>query len=143
MKDIKYVGKQVFDNELEEGDAEIIINIDEFLDNVDTEILTNYVEYHLDLIHPDNCNCETIEEATESDLIWELKNRYFDFIDEVDEDEMVDYLQRNGYLVQGESSGITANLDLIDTRMLEEITSKFLNTTIFERGRIYKLVQNA
>ena len=143
MKDIKYVGKQVFDNELEEGDAEIIINIDEFLDNVDTEILTNYVEYHLDLIHPDNCNCETIEEATESDLIWELKNRYFDFIDEVDEDEMVDYLQRNGYLVQGESSGITANLDLIDTRMLEEITSKFLNTTIFERKRIYKLVQNA
>lgn len=143
MKDIKYVGKQVFDNELEEGDAEIIIDIDEFLDNVDTEILTNYVEYHLDLIHPDNCNCETVEEATESDLIWELKNRYFDFIDEVDEDEMVDYLQRNGYLVEGESSGITANLDLIDTRMLEEITSKFLNTTIFERKRIYKLVQNA
>lgn len=140
MKEIKYTGKQVFDNELEEGDAEIIINIDEFLDNVDTEILTNYVEYHLDLIHPDNCNCETVEEATESDLIWELKNRYFDFIDEVDEDEMVDYLQRNGYLVDGEYNLMTTNIDLIDTRMLEEITSKFLSASIFERERIYNLI---
>ena len=143
MKDIKYVGKQVFNNDLEDGDAEILINIDEFLDDVDTEILTNYVEYHLDLIHPDNCNCETVEEATESDLIWKLKNRYFDFIDEVDEYEMVDYLQRNGYLVDGESNLMTTNIDLIDTRMLEEITSKFLSASIFERERIYKLVQNA
>lgn len=141
MKEIRYIGKQVFDNELEEGDAEIIINIDEFLDDVDTEILTDYVEYHLDLMHPDNCECESVEDATENDLVSELMSRDFEFIDEVDEDEMVDYLQRNGYLVDGESNEMTTNLDLLDTRMLEEITSKFLNATIFERIEIYKLIK--
>ena len=140
MKEIKYIGKQVFDSELEEGYAEITINIDDFLDDVDTEILTDYVEYHLDLVHPDNCECESVEDATENDLLCELASRDFNFIDEVDEDEMVDHLQRNGYLVDGEPNVMTANLDIIDNNMLDEITLKFLNSSIFERERIYNLI---
>lgn len=140
MKEIKYVGKQVFDNKLEEGYAEIIIDIDNFLDEVDTDILKEYVEYHLDLIHPDDCECESVEDASDDDLVSELKSRSFDFLDEIDEDEMIEYLQRSGYVVDDVDMTLSSNLDYIDSSMLDEINNRFLNASVFERESMYKLL---
>lgn len=142
-QEIKYVGKQVLDVELEDGYAKILIEVDEFLDEVDTDILTKYAKYHLDLIHPDDCECESVDDASENDLVWELKNRNFDFLDEVDQDDMIEYLQRDGYTVDDVDGSMHSDLDYMDAAMLDEITQKFLESSVFDRENIYKLIKSA
>lgn len=143
-QEIKYVGKQVFNSpeELEDGYAKILIEVDEFLDEVDTYVLDKYARYHLDLIHPDDCECESVEDASEDDLVWELKNRNFDFLDEVDQDAMIEYLQSDGYTVDGNDGVIHSDLDYMDAAMLGEIAQKFLESSVFERQDIYDLIKN-
>ena len=89
----------------------------------------------MDLIHPDECECEceSVEDASDDDLVSELKSRDFDFLDEIDEDEMVEHLQRRGYVVDDVDMTLSSNLDYIDASMLDEITEMFLNASVFER----------
>jgi hypothetical protein len=141
MKEIKWVGKQVFDGEeeLEEGLVEMVINVSEFLDEVDTEALKDYVEYHLDLIHPDDCECESVEDASNYDLVYELKHRRdFSFLGEIEEDEMIDYLIESGYTVTDDSNYLQDSLDYVHQGMLDEIVKKFLESSWEERDSMYK-----
>lgn len=141
MKEIRWVGKEVIDKdeELEDGYLEMIINVSEFLDEVDTEILKEYVDYHLDLIHPDDCECETVEDASTYDLIYELKHRRdFSFLGEIDEDEMIDYLIESGYKVTDNDNYLQDSLDFVHQSMLDEIVKKFLDSSWEERDLMYK-----
>lgn len=141
MKEIRWVGKQVFDDEenIEEGCVEMIINVSEFLDEVDTEILKGYVDYHLDLIHPDDCECETVEDASNYDLVYELKHRRdFSFLGEIEDDEMIDYLIESGYTVTDNDNYLQDSLDFVHQGMLDEIVKKFLGSSWEERDLMYK-----
>jgi hypothetical protein len=141
MKEIRWVGKEVIDKdeELEDGYLEMIINVNEFLDEVDTGILKEYVDYHLDLIHPDDCECETVEDASNYDLVYELKHRRdFSFLGEIEEDEMIDYLIESGYTVTDNDNYLQDSLDLIHQDMLDEIVKKFLDSSWEERDLMYK-----
>ena len=134
--EIKIIGKQVFGTELEEGDVEILVDVDNILDDIDTDVLKKYVEYHLDMIDTDDCECETIDEASERELVDELKNRDFDFADELDDDDLLDEVAARGL-----SEHITIQgLDYIDVKRLEEITNLFVNGSWHQKEIMYKLL---
>jgi hypothetical protein len=125
--EIKIIGKQVFGTELEEGYVEILVDVDNILDDIDTDILRQYVEYHLDMIDPDDCECETVDE---------LKSRDFNFVDELDDDDLLDEVEARGL-----SEHITIQgLDYIDVKRLEEITNLFVNGSWHQKEIMYKLL---
>jgi hypothetical protein len=134
--EIKIVGKQIFEDELEIGDVQILADVDNILDDIDTDVLKKYVKYHLDMIDPDDCECETIDEASEWELVDELKSRGFNFEDELDDDELLDEMESRGLSEYVTISG----LDCVDTKMLKEITALFLNITLSERQIMYNLL---
>jgi hypothetical protein len=134
--EIKIVGKQIFEDELEVGDVQILANVDNILDDIDTDVLRKYVEYHLDMIDPDDCECETVDEAEEWELVDELKSRDFNFVDELDDDELLDEMESRGLSEYVTISG----LDCVDAKMLEEITTLFLNSTLAQRQIMYNLL---
>jgi hypothetical protein len=134
--EIKIVGKQIFEDELEIGDVQILANVDDVLDDIDTDVLRKYVEYHLDMIDPDDCECETVDEAEEWELVNELKSRGFNFEDELDDDELLDEMESRGLSEYVTISG----LDCVDTKMIKEITELFLNSTLSQREIMYNLL---
>jgi hypothetical protein len=134
--EIKIIGKQVFGTELEEGDVEILVDVDNILDDIDTDVLKKYVEYHLDMIDPADCECETVDEAAEWELVDELKSRGFNFEDELDDDDLLDEVEARGL---GEHIAIQG-LDYVDTEILKEITTLFLNSTLAQRQIMYNLL---
>jgi hypothetical protein len=141
MKDIRWVGKQVFDNveELEDGHVEIVVDVSDFLDEVDTDVLEKYAKYHLDLIHLDNC--DTVEDASVDDLVWELSRRNsFSFLGEIEDEEMIEHLQDCGYKVVDNEDTLNDSLDFVHQGMLDEITKKFLESSWEERDLIYKKI---
>lgn len=134
--EIKIVGKQIFEAELEVGDVQILVDVDNVLDDIDTDVLKKYVEYHLDMIDPDDCECETVDEASERELVDELKNRDFHFTDELDDSELLDEVEARGL-----SEHITIqSLDYIDVKRLEEITNLFVNGSWHQRQIMYNLL---
>lgn len=139
MKKIRWVGKQVFDNdeELENDHAEILVDVSDFLDEVDTDVLKKYVEYHLDLIHPDDC--DTVEDASVGDLVWELNRRNsFSFLGEIEDDEMIEHLEDCGYKVTDKENCLNDTIDFVHQGMLDEITKKFLESSWKDRDLMYK-----
>jgi hypothetical protein len=134
--EIKIVGKQIFEDELEIGDVQILVDVDNVLDDIDTDVLRKYVEYHLDMIDPNDCECETVDEASEWELVDELKSRDFNFEDELDDDDLLDEVAARRL---GENIAIQG-LDCVDTKMIKEITELFLNSTLSQREIMYNLL---
>jgi hypothetical protein len=134
--EIKIIGKQIFEDELEIGDVQILVDVDNILDDIDTDVLRKYVEYHLDMIDPDDCECETVDEASEWELVDELKSRDFNFEDELDDDDLLDEVAARRL---GEHIAIQG-LDYVDTEILKEITTLFLNSTLAQRQIMYNLL---
>jgi hypothetical protein len=134
--EIKIVGKQIFEADLEIGDVQILVDVDNILDDIDTDVLRKYVEYHLDMIDPDDCECETVDEASEWELVDELKSRGFNFEVELDDDDLLDEVAARRL---GEHIAIQG-LDYVDTEILKEITTLFLNSTLSQRQIMYNLL---
>jgi hypothetical protein len=134
--EIKIVGKQIFEADLEIGDVQILVDVDNILDDIDTDVLRKYVEYHLDMIDPDDCECETVDEASEWELVDELKSRGFNFEVELDDDDLLDEVAARRL---GEHIAIQG-LDYVDTELLKEITTLFLNSTLSQRQIMYNLL---
>jgi hypothetical protein len=133
---IPYTQIPYTDEELEENEVYVEFNVEELLDQIDTDVLKKYVEYHLDMIDPDDCECETVDEASEWELVDELKSRDFNFEDELDDDDLLDEVAARRL---GEHIAIQG-LDYVDTEILKEITTLFLNSTLAQRQIMYNLL---
>jgi hypothetical protein len=83
----------------------------------------------------------SLDDLSEWEIVDYLKNDYFDFISEVDEDDMIDYLQNRGYIISERNTPeYETGLDLIDNNRLEEIKNLFIYSSFAEREEIYKKV---
>jgi hypothetical protein len=133
---IPYTQIPYTDEELEENEVYVEFNVEELLDQIDTDVLRKYAKYHLDMIDPDDCECETVDEAREWELVDELKSRDFNFEDELDDDDLLDEVAARRL---GENIAIQG-LDCVDTKMIKEITELFLNSTLSQREIMYNLL---
>jgi hypothetical protein len=133
---IPYTQIPYTDEELEENEVYVEFNVEELLDQINNEDIEDYARWSLDMIDPDDCECETINEASEWELVDELKSRDFNFVDELDDDELLDEMESRGLSEYVTISG----LDYVDTEMLKEITTLFLNSTLAQRQIMYNLL---
>lgn len=86
--------------------------------------------------------CKELEDYDESDLVRELKSRNFDFIEEVEDHEMIEYLESVGTQVFDEDF-VPADEEYVDHNdliKLDEIRTKFLNASWSERESIYNKI---
>lgn len=88
--------------------------------------------------------CKELEDYDESDLVRELKSRNFDFIEEVEDHEMIEYLESVGTQVFDENFTPADEqfVDHNDLIKLDEIRTKFLNASWSERESIYNKIIN-
>lgn len=82
----------------------------------------------------------SLEDFDEYNIIQHLREEGYDFSIEVDTEDMISRLESEGYTVLENSIQEENSLDIIDSRMLEEIKDIFINSSVFERERIYNLI---
>jgi len=106
---------------------ELLINdeTEELLETFNDREVINYVTYNWDFVAPDD----------ESGLEDALDNLNFKWIDAVDVDDMVDYLEDCGYTLQEYDKNCS---DIVIQSQLEELTDKFLKMSISERDNLIK-----
>lgn len=85
-------------------------------------------------------NSKSLEDYDDLDLLEELDSRDYEFIHEVDDSEMVEYLRDVGYTVFEGDERDESGLDYIDQKRLEEITELFLKGSFQEREEIYNKI---
>lgn len=135
-KELRIAGKRVFvnDDELGEGYVEIIIEVNDLLDEIDNEDISDYAGWTLDMKHEDDFD--------EEELVSALEDLNFNFSRQIDELDCIEFLEDNGYIITTPKD-VDNSLDIIDASMLDEITEIFLNASVFESENIYNLIKNA
>ena len=94
---------------------------EELLGTLNQKEITNYALDNLNLIENDK-----------TDLIDALENLNYKFIEAVDEDDMVEYLEDRGYYISDDKED---NLDIITQSDLDELVSNFLSAD-FEKRKL-------
>jgi hypothetical protein len=141
---IRIIGKHITENddELEEGYVEIEAETYDILREINSEDVANYARWSLDMKHEDDFESD-LDDFDNTDLWNHLNNSYsFDVYDELDDEDMVDYLERKGYTIDTPDF-IDNGLDYVDASMLEEIENLFLNSSCAERVEIFNKIINA
>lgn len=117
----------------EDGDQYVEIDADDVLDEIDNSTVESYARRYLDM--------DLLEDLFDSDLVSELEDRSYNFMQEVDEDDMIDYLEENGYIVTSDDEKSIGVLDNIAEIQLEEIKNKFISGSWQEKEEIYSLIK--
>lgn len=121
--------KEYADIEVDEYDVLALLNDD---------VIADYACNNLELRHRDDFK-SNLEDFSTCQIVEHLENQSFNFAGEAHEDDMLEYLESAGYVIDKEDGSLN-NLDYIDTNRLEEITAKFLNGSWAEKELIYKLI---
>lgn len=142
---IELVGKLVTENteELAEGYVAVEFVVQDLLDEIDTSDVRSYAKYNFDLVDSDD-----LSDADQDDMIEELRDRGYNFLNGADDEALIDAVENNGYKCIYEYDQEyydfleIADLDVQDMHMLKEITKKFMNASVFEKADIHKAVHN-
>jgi hypothetical protein len=139
-KTIKLIGKHINENldELEEGYAEIEVNVEDTLNIFDLEDVLRIARWH-NYRHEDDFESR-IEDFTDDDLIKELKSNGYDFTRQLNEEQCIDYLESEGYKIDMPNN--FDELDNIDQSKLEEIINLYYNSSWIEREKIYNTIKS-
>ncbi len=92
--------------------------------------------------YENDCECKELDDYTEADIVQELKNRDFDFIEEVEDHEMIEYLESIGTQVFDENF-VPKDEEFVDHNdliKLEEIKQKFIDSSWADREIIYRVI---
>lgn len=135
---INWSGKQILTNqdELEDGHVEIVVDVSDFLDEVDTDVLREYVEYHLDMRHEDDFESD-LDDFQEEDIVEKLEYLGYNFSKNIGEEGCIEFLEDCGYTIT-DNRDIDDSIDFVHQGMLDEITKKFLESSWEERDLMYK-----
>ena len=95
---------------------------EELLETLNEREVIKYAENELDLI----------SNQDEDSLVDALDDLNFKWIDKVDEDDMINYLEENGYYIEANKG----NLDIITDSQLEEMNDLFLSFSAEKRQEI-------
>jgi len=116
--------------------------VEDILDKIDGKLIQQHAKDHLYMVSEDESVESRLSDFSEHDIVSYLKEEDFNFITEVDEDDMIDYLESEGYIITDSDEMESNGLDYIDTVRLEEITSKFINGNWAEKEEIYSKLIN-
>lgn len=104
----------------------------------DFENTDAYIDYLENII--DDEDLDNILEDIEEDAIFQwLDFKGFDFLNEMDSQELINHLSEVGYKIISGAS-VENVLDIIDNNRLEEIKNLFLNSSFAEREEIYNKI---
>lgn len=139
-KTINWSGKQIFANQydLEEGYAEIVIEVKDILDELDNEYIEDYARYYLDMINKDDFE-SSLDDFDEDALVDKLEDWGYNFSKQIAEDECIEFLEDSGYTITA-NEDVDNSLDYIDAGRLEEITNLFVNGSWSQREIMYELL---
>ena len=113
------------------GENDKIKQIQHLLNDETEELLTTLIDRQV--INYVTDNWEFIAPDDESGLEDALDDLNFNWIDKVDCDDMINYLEENGYSVEEESN---ENHNIVTTMQLEEMTELFLSADSNKREEI-------
>lgn len=109
--------------------------------NKDLEDFENweaYVDYLENLIDDEDLD-NVLEDFDEDDVFQYLDYKGFEFLNQMDSQELIEHLSGVGYKMVEEDLNENS-LDYIDDFRLNEITEKFINGSWAEREKIYKQI---
>ena len=109
------------------------------LDMIPDREIEDYAEEELGMINSDEG--KTLDDFSEREFVELLKDEYFDFIDEVEEEEMINHLENKGYYVSDERA-ISNDYDYVDSCLFEDIVSVFDSLSVLDRQKLRDLVIN-
>ena len=133
---IKLFAKQIkCDEKLAENEVFVEFDVEELLDQIEHKDIIAYAKMWHNLISHEEID---LEDFGESELVQALQNIGFDFISEVDTEDMIDAIESDGYEVTLENVILDQDLDHIDQQMLDQIVNKFHNGSWDEREEMYK-----
>ena len=140
------VGKLVTEHadEILEGYAQVEFEVEGLLDEIDYSDLRKFAKDKLDLIPIDE-----LSDVDQDDLVSELQDRDYRFIRGAGDEEMINELEKSGYKClyeygeQYENYLKLSNLDIYDLNLLQEITQRFINASVFERVDMHNAVMNS
>ncbi|HSE99944.1 MAG TPA: hypothetical protein VLA48_03525 [Nitrososphaeraceae archaeon] len=127
------------DEVLEENEVYVEFDVEELLDQIDNEDIANYARFSLDMI-PEDSVYSSLDDFDEDDIVSHLEDGGYNFSKHIGEEDCIEFLEESGYTVLTDSE-VDNGLDIIDSRMLEEIEDIFINSSVFEREKIYNLIK--
>jgi len=105
----------------------------------DFENTDAYIDYLENIIDDEDLD-NLLEDTEEDDVFQWLDFKGFDFLNELDSQELIEHLSGVGYkIVENEQEN---DLDIIDNNRLEEIKNLFLYSSFAEREEIYNKIIN-
>lgn len=139
---IRLEGRQVFGNEdeLDDGNIEIEVSASYILDELDNKDIEDYARWTLDMKHEDDFE-SNLDDFSESELVDHLRGEWFNFIDEVEEEDMIEYLENRGYVISGEGVN-SSEYDYVDMCLFDDITSVFDSLSCAKRQELRDIVIN-
>lgn len=126
--------------DLDEGNCLIAVLDSDLLDTISDSAIEYYARWNLNLIREDTC-VSNIGDFSNSELVQELDRNGFNFSSCIGESECMAFLEESGYSVL-ENRDVDNGLDLVDANMLDYITDKFLNASMFERENMFNLIKS-
>lgn len=138
---IKLFAMQVpCDEELEENEVFVEFNVEELLNQIESSDVYDYATERFGLVNEDGVAIK-LDDFYESDLIEHLRDNYYNFIKEVDTNEMIKHLESLGYSLDNEFFN-KDEYDYIDSILFEEISTKFHSLSVFDRQKLRDLIIN-
>lgn len=93
----------------------------------------------IDSLECGECDCKDLDDYDNGELIDELRKHSYPFYKEISNEQMIELLEYEGYMVlQNNSEHIDNGLDYTDNEMLYAIIEKFKNASWAEKEEIYK-----
>lgn len=122
-----------------EGYHIIKVSEDYLLDEIDNDSIADYARWTLNMLHEDSVY-SSLDDFDIDDIADYLEEEDYNFSKHIGEEDCIDFLEDSGYAVLTNSEA-DDGLDIIDSRMLEEIKDIFINSSVFEREKIYNLIK--
>lgn len=84
----------------------------------------------------------SLDDFSETELVDALRDSWYNFSNEVAEEEMVAILENRGYTVTAYKGVVSSGLDYVDAQRLEDIQKKFIDSSWDDKLIMYNKIFN-
>jgi len=135
---IPYTDRELDD--LEENEVYVEFNVEELLEQIDDEDISEYAKWDLDMKHEDDFE-SSLDDFSEDELVEALRDGWYDFTKEVDEEDMITILEDKGCTVSDDGS-ISNDYDYVDSCLFEDIISVFDSLSSAKKQELRDMVMD-
>ena len=141
-KTIKLFATQIpyIDEELGENEVYVEFNVGELLDQIDNEDIADYARWNFDMVGEDEFE-SNLDDFSDNELVEALRDNWYDFSKEIDEDEMITILEDKGYTVSDDGT-VSNDYDYTDSCLFEDIVSVFDSLSSAKKQELRDIVVN-